>query len=511
MTFWINRKCAIDDFCAIACIQALERRRGACSHQHVRHYLDPMVIGQMARNQDRLVETAAPQAPAMERHGHEQRPGLAGIGHMTRQEMGDQAGHADAAAIFELQHNLPRQIVIDDRRANAIVYRRLGQARSTNHVIASPLRHRTTARSANRIGYKSQLTPACRTKLQIVIDQRPAQRTARRHDRVDAYPGQAPNAIVTISSHATLVVRARAGHKAQMTPPGTQTERRDIFDRHRRELAFERADRTKAGAKDPDPQFLFDHLAAEIIERLGWVNRDFHDVLLLGHAPATLIEPLKAMVVRLVHAAPAAIAGVDLVCEEDLLPLADQCFDLVIGLASFDTVNDLPGALTLIRRVLRPDGLFLGAFPGAGSLPRLKAAMLAADSETGRGASAHIHPQIDVRAAGDLLQRAGFAMPVADGETLTVRYSGLPSLVRDLRAHGWTNCLSDRPGYPGKAGLIAAAAHFAASADPDGKTAEAFNFVHLSGWAPSPDQPKPARRGSANASLADALKPRSDG
>ncbi len=199
-----------------------------------------------------------------------------------------------------------------------------------------------------------------------------------------------------------------------------------------------------------------------------------------------------------------AVCGVQ--CDEEALPFADGAFDLVVSVGVLDSVNDLPGALTLIRRALRPDGLFLAAFVGAGSLARLKAAMLAAD-EAGGGAAPRIHPQIDVRAAGDLLGRAGFALPVADIDPVDVRYSGLTGLVQDLRAMAATNLLAAGARPLGRLGLAAASADFASAADPDGKTVERFNIIHLSGWAPSPDQPKAARRGSATASLADALRP----
>jgi NADH dehydrogenase [ubiquinone] 1 alpha subcomplex assembly factor 5 len=169
-----------------------------------------------------------------------------------------------------------------------------------------------------------------------------------------------------------------------------------------------------------------------------------------------------------------------------------------------DSVNDLPGALVQIRRALKPDGLFLGAFAGAGTLPRLKAAMLAGDAAEG-GAAPRIHPQIDVRAAGDLLTRAGFALPVADAETVEVRYSSLGRLAGDLRAMGATNVLTSRPRPLGRPGLAAALAAFEAQAEPDGKTREHFQIVQLSGWAPSPDQPQPARRGSGTTSLAQVL------
>jgi NADH dehydrogenase [ubiquinone] 1 alpha subcomplex assembly factor 5 len=161
--------------------------------------------------------------------------------------------------------------------------------------------------------------------------------------------------------------------------------------------------------------------------------------------------------------------------------------------------------LTLIRRALKPDGLFLGAFAGAGSLPRLRQAMRAAEAAEGRDPSPRIHPQIDVRAAGDLLARAGFALPVADREVIEARYTALPRLLSDLRLTGATNILAQRSKAPfTRLGLAAAAADFG-----EGAT-ERFELIFLSGWAPAPSQPAPARRGSGTASLADVLKPRPD-
>jgi SAM-dependent methyltransferase len=193
-------------------------------------------------------------------------------------------------------------------------------------------------------------------------------------------------------------------------------------------------------------------------------------------------------------------------CDEDRLPFADSSFDLVVACGGLDQVNDLPGALALIRRVLRPDGLFLGAFVGAGSLPRLRAALLGAEER----AVARLHPQVDVRSAGDLLARAGLALPVADAERVTVRYSSLFALLADLRGTASANLLvSDVPALS-RAALARAAELFRSGADPDGKTGETVEIVHLLGWAPSPDQPKPARRGSGTTSLAQALRQKRD-
>lgn len=275
------------------------------------------------------------------------------------------------------------------------------------------------------------------------------------------------------------------------------------FDRRLRRLRRERAARPGG-----DSDYLLRHAADELLERLASVKREFRRALLLGAGERTLAPRLRALGLDVVAADAGRGLG-DVQCDEDRLPFADGAFDLIISLGALDSVNDLPGALTLVRRALRPDGLFLGAFAGAGSLSALRRALQAAEQAEALPASPRIHPQIDLRAAGDLLARCGFALPVVDGETVTVRFSSLPRLVADVRAMGATNVLHARSRRPlGRTGLAAAIADFAANADPDGKTAETFEIVYLIGWAPSPDQPQPARRGSGRASLADALKPK---
>lgn len=280
------------------------------------------------------------------------------------------------------------------------------------------------------------------------------------------------------------------------------------FDRRLRRLRRDRA------ARSGEADYFHRLIADELIERLDLVKRDFGNVLILGCAGRGVSEGLRKRGLDVTAADPGylyARAAGGTQCDEDRLPFADTSFDLVVAAGTLDTVNDLPGALILIRRSLRPDGLFLGAFAGAGSLPRLRAAMLAAD-ESGGGAAPRIHPQIDVRTAGDLLARAGFALPVADGHGFDVRFGSLVSLLADLRAMAATNVLSARSRRPlGRRALAAAAADFAARADADGKTAERFEIVHMLGWAPGPGQPEPAARGSGTASLAAALAPGRDG
>jgi len=272
----------------------------------------------------------------------------------------------------------------------------------------------------------------------------------------------------------------------------------EIFDRAQRRR---RRDRARPGYADHD--FLRQHMLEGIAERLSAVKRDFREVLDLGSFDGSFALP-GARIARLDAGFRFARASHGVQADEDRLPFADASFDLIVSAGVLDSVNDVPGALSLARRALRPDGLFLGAFVGAGSLGALRASFI--DAEHDRPA-ARFHPQIDVRSAGDLLARAGFALPVADVETMTVRYRGIWNLLRDLRGMAAGNLLPETPPLS-RTTLLTAAESFAARADPDGRTAERFEIVYLTGWAPDPSQPQPARRGSATASLTEALKPK---
>jgi SAM-dependent methyltransferase len=281
----------------------------------------------------------------------------------------------------------------------------------------------------------------------------------------------------------------------------------DIFDR---DLRARRRDRAAPAFARHD--FLYRMLLDELLDRLTDVQRDLPEVLVIGCPDDSARQRLEAMGKRVACVDPGFLnarghgegrRGVQ--ADEDALPFADDSFDLILAVGTLDSVNDLPGALILMRRILRPDGLLLAAFAGAGSLPRLRAALMAGEGER---PGQHIHPQVDVRAAGDLLSRAGLTMPVADGETLTVRYGDIFGLMRDLRGMGAANMLASHPPTLRREALAGAAMHFDAAADPDGRIAEQIAIVYLSGWKPDPSQARPARRGSATMSLADALKPK---
>lgn len=188
------------------------------------------------------------------------------------------------------------------------------------------------------------------------------------------------------------------------------------------------------------------------------------------------------------------------------LAVAEGSTDLIVSLMTLHWANDLPGALSQIRRALKPDGLFLGTLLGAGTLRELRAVLTEAELAERGGAQARVSPFADGFDGAGLLQRAGFAQPVADVDRLTVRYRDLSGLIRDLRAMGETNVLAGST-RPLTRGIVARAAALYAEryGEPDGRIPATFEIVNLAGWAPHESQQKPLPRGSARVRLADAL------
>jgi SAM-dependent methyltransferase len=201
-------------------------------------------------------------------------------------------------------------------------------------------------------------------------------------------------------------------------------------------------------------------------------------------------------------------AGPAVAADEEALPFRDGSLDLVISGLALHFVNDLPGALVQVRRALKPDGLFLAALLGGGTLTELREAFAAAETETEGGVSPRIAPFADLRDLGALLQRAGFALPVTDSERVTVRYATPFGLMADLRRMGATNVLIERRRTPLRRKTLRRMTEIYAErfADPDGKVRATFEILWLSGWAPHASQQQPLRPGSAKARLADALQ-----
>lgn len=256
--------------------------------------------------------------------------------------------------------------------------------------------------------------------------------------------------------------------------------------------------------------FLVARAADDLAERLSAITRVFPVALDLG-TPTDAVLRILAVRAGTEHAFRAALVrggGVlDVIADEEHLPFADQSLALVTSLLALQSVNDLPGALVQIRRALKPDGLFIGCFFGGATLSELRQALTEAESELEGGVSPRVAPFADVRAAGSLLQRAGFALPVTDSEPVTVRYSTPLALLADLRAMGLTNVLLARRRTPlRRATLMRMLAIYAVRfADPDGKVRATFEMIWVSGWAAHDSQQKPLKPGSAKARLADAL------
>ena len=291
-----------------------------------------------------------------------------------------------------------------------------------------------------------------------------------------------------------------AGTSPAVEPP-------EIFDRHLRRLR-----RDRAAPRFAEHSFVRDAIVDGLLDRFDLVKRKFVHALDLGTANGGLAQALRERGVQVtVSDAGARFAADGVQCDEDRLPFPAESFDLIMSAGVLDSVNDLPGALIQCRRALKPDGLFLAGFVGAGSLPWLRRALLEADQAAGTAVPQRVHPLIDVRAAGDLLTRAGFVLTVADSESLDVGYADPIRLMADLRGMAAANLLaSQAPPRLTRGRLASVARSFATHADSDGRLRERFELVFMTGWAPGPDQPQPARRGSATASLAAALRPKSE-
>jgi SAM-dependent methyltransferase len=277
----------------------------------------------------------------------------------------------------------------------------------------------------------------------------------------------------------------------------------------RQQLARRRA-RALAAAR-PGADFLLDVVADDLIDRLAVVPRRFARALVIGDPTSRLDRALVASgqvdsVVAADLLVPGPIAGRPVI-DDEALPFSAESFDLVISCLTLQWANDLPGALVQIRRTLRPDGLFLAVLVGGDSFTELRQSLIAAESDIAGGASPRVLPMAEVRDLGALLQRAGFAMPVADQDRMVLRYGDFFGLAADLAAMGATNCLTARRRTPTAKGLLIRAAEIYGRdhADADGRVRASLTLLSLSGWAPAPGQPKPLRPGSAQMSLAEAL------
>lgn len=282
-----------------------------------------------------------------------------------------------------------------------------------------------------------------------------------------------------------------------------------VFDRAR--LRRQR-DRAAAGAADHD--FLLSYVSDDLVERLSIVTREFPAALNLGAHHGLLSRRVRALEnVGWVIDADASLyllaqcSGPRVLADEEALPFADESLDLVISGLTFQFVNDLPGTLIQIRKALKPDGLFLATLLGGATLKELRHAWLVAESEVSGGVSPRVAPFADVRDIGSLLQRAGFALPVVDSDTVTVTYESPLALMRELKAMGAGNALSGRRRHPVTRQLLTRACevYIDTFATPDGRIPATFELITMTAWTPHESQRKPLRPGSARHRLAEAL------
>lgn len=236
--------------------------------------------------------------------------------------------------------------------------------------------------------------------------------------------------------------------------------------------------RLRRAQRDPDAaRFVLEDMVEDVLERLAFLRHEPRRALVIGDWTGQLAAALDGKGVEVTRADPVPTGGEETLDEERPYPFGR--FDFIASLATLDTINDLPGALIHIRKALSPGGRALASFVGAGSLPALRGIMLAADGER---PAARIHPMVDVRAGAQLLQRAGWADPVADSHTVRVSYRSLDRLVGDLRAQGLSSVLASHAPLA-QAALERAKAAFAAEADERGRVVEAFEILTLSGRA----------------------------
>jgi SAM-dependent methyltransferase len=275
------------------------------------------------------------------------------------------------------------------------------------------------------------------------------------------------------------------------------------------------ANRRRALARgDGRAAFLLEIAAEELAERLSLVERRFEAAVEMHGATGIVGRTAMATgkighITRIETDETLAAAGETIiVAPPEALPLQPASVNLVLSPLGLHLTNDTPGVFIQVHRALQPDGLFLAAIPGNGTLQELREILLATEIEMFGGASPRVIPFPDVRDVGGLLQRAGFALPVIDAENYTVRYDSLFPLMQDLKSMGMANPLVDRSRRPVSRAFFLRAAEIYAErfADADGRIRATFSIIYASGWKPHENQQKALKPGSAKTRLADALK-----
>lgn len=286
-----------------------------------------------------------------------------------------------------------------------------------------------------------------------------------------------------------------------------------VFDRQVLKLR-----RDRAATRAQDFNFLFAETAERLADRLDDTTRKFPLAVDLGCHSGELgqiigsrggIETLYQTDIsqRYARAARTRNGKTALVADEEYLPFAEGALDLILSNLSLHWVNDLPGMLLQARRALKPDGLLLACMFGGDTLKDLREALMIAEAEEEGGVSPRVSPFVDIKDAGALLQRSGFALPVVDADEILIDYPDAFKLMRDLSGMGESNLIAKRSKKFTRRSTLARAAalYHQQHARPDGRIHAKFQVIYLTAWAPDESQPKPLRPGSGQVSLVDFL------
>lgn len=461
----------------------------------------------LLRQQQGLVISAEAQPLAMERDRHEDRM----IGqkrvpcprHQTRTE----PGQFRPVAIFEMAHQRAGQGAIGDGRPGPVKGWRIGNRLRRKSAFAQIGIKGQAQDRTERIGNWLQLGKAGAAEHVAVQKRGTAAGANRRVELVEDKIAQAAQPLgqpPCLRPIFDFPIAPR--HK---THNGTPCSRGQPLLREHAELSqqprlFDPALIARHLARRRDTaNFVMDLVLEDLADRLGAHMRQFSNAVLIGPDAQSLPDTMMT------GSAPVRFARVNALSGTEEFPeLPEGEFDLIVSLLHLQAVDDVPGHLARLRARMKPDGLFMAAMIGGESLTELREAFLAADLALSGGASARIAPMVQVRDGGALLQRAGFALPVADVESHKVRYANPFALMAELKALGAANPLVDRPRRPATRSLLTAAAQAYAErdSDPDGRVRATLEIIWLAGWVPHESQQKPLRPGSASVSMKDILE-----
>ena len=467
----------------------------------------PPVGAQMARDEGGLIEPPPKQPRPVKGNRRNQIRIGNQVAACPRRPSREGRRHIGAVAVLVSQDHMAAGLIVDHHRTRSLIGRARTVARAAKCVGAGIFFKRQATTRTERRRQKTHLFPARCAKRACGLNNTAAIQALRRQQKIKHVRDRLTNRAARIGAvRVGIYGGAVVCHKKSMTETMT------VFNR-----AAVRRHRDRAAPLLDDHDFLFAEVADRLADRLDDITREFPLSLDLGCRTGGLGGVLggRGAVKTLIQAdLSLAMAGrargndrPALVADEETLPFGTATFDAVLSNLSLHWVNDLPGALIQIRHALKPDGLFLASVFGGDTLKELRACLYDAEIAIEGGLSPRFSPLIDVRDMGNLLQRAGFALPVVDAEQITVSYDNPLKLMHDLRNMGEANANKDRrPSFSRRATLLKACELYLEKfAGPDGRIPATFDILTVTAWAPDPSQQKPMQPGSAQSSLAEAL------